>query len=130
MTLPALLEYFEGRQEPPASDHTQECRVKLDRFEGAWTALITPFAADGTVDWEAFERLVTFQVAEGVTGLVPAGTTGESATLDWDEHNSVIDIALRRRADRAVALGIVAVSAHYFSPSSSSSTFAASSFSW
>jgi 4-hydroxy-tetrahydrodipicolinate synthase len=82
----------------------QEQRVKLERFEGAWTALITPFAADGTVDWEEFERLVRFQVEQGITGLVPAGTTGESATLDWVEHNAVIDTALRLRDERCFVL--------------------------
>jgi len=78
--------------------------VNLERFDGAWTALVTPFAADGTIDWPEFERLVHFQIDQGITGLVPAGTTGESPTLDWDEHNQLIDTTLRLRADQCFVL--------------------------
>lgn len=58
---------------------------------GVWTALATPFTDDGKLNREAFEKLVNFQIAEGITGIVPAGTTGESPTLDWNEHNHVIE---------------------------------------
>ena len=68
--------------------------MALERFEGAWTALATPFAPDGSVHWEGFERLVAFQIDQGITGLLPVGTTGESPTLDWDEHNAVIDATI------------------------------------
>jgi 4-hydroxy-tetrahydrodipicolinate synthase len=78
--------------------------VKLERFEGAWTALVTPFAPDSSVHWDEFERLVRFQVDQGMTGLVPTGTTGESPTLDWDEHNEVIDTTLRLREDKCFVL--------------------------
>jgi len=78
--------------------------VNLTRLEGAWTALVSPFAADGTLHWPEFERLVQFQVAQGITGLVPTGTTGESPTLDWDEHYQIIDRTLRLRKNRCFVL--------------------------
>ena len=60
------------------------------KFEGAWTALATPFREDGKIDWEGFEKNVKFQISQGISGLVPTGTTGESPTLGWEEHNEVI----------------------------------------
>ncbi|MDP6978683.1 MAG: 4-hydroxy-tetrahydrodipicolinate synthase [Myxococcota bacterium] len=62
-------------------------------FEGIYTALITPFR-DGKVDEAALRALVERQIAAGITGLVPCGSTGESATLSHDEHNAVIDIVI------------------------------------
>lgn len=59
-------------------------------FSGVYTALVTPFAADGRVDYDALDRLVEAQVAAGVAGLVPVGTTGESPTLSTPEHIEVI----------------------------------------
>jgi 4-hydroxy-tetrahydrodipicolinate synthase len=61
------------------------------RFRGAITALVTPMR-DGTVDETAFTALVEHQVEQGVHGLVPAGTTGESATLTDAEHRRVVEI--------------------------------------
>ncbi|MEI6234558.1 MAG: 4-hydroxy-tetrahydrodipicolinate synthase [Planctomycetota bacterium] len=58
---------------------------------GVWTALVTPFKEDGQIDLDAFKRTVDFQIAEGITGIVPAGTTGESPSLRWSEHNLVIE---------------------------------------
>ncbi len=58
---------------------------------GVWTALATPFHDDGSLDVDGFERLARFQVEEGATGLVPGGTTGESPTLTWEEHDALID---------------------------------------
>lgn len=58
---------------------------------GVWTALATPFHDDGTLDVETFRRLARFQIDGGVTGLVPCGTTGESPTLSWDEHDALVD---------------------------------------
>ncbi|MBI9083218.1 MAG: 4-hydroxy-tetrahydrodipicolinate synthase [Desulfobacterales bacterium] len=57
---------------------------------GCYTALATPFTADG-VDYESLERLVQFQLAGGITGILAVGTTGESPTLTWKEHNRVIE---------------------------------------
>ncbi|MGD0093850.1 MAG: 4-hydroxy-tetrahydrodipicolinate synthase [Planctomycetota bacterium] len=61
------------------------------RPEGVWTALVTPFDKNGKFNTTALMSLIEFQVAQGVTGLVPAGTTGESPTLSWDEHHSLIE---------------------------------------
>jgi len=63
-------------------------------FEGAWTALITPMTADGGVDWDGLEQNLKFQIEQGITGLLPTGTTGESPTLSWDEHNEIIERTL------------------------------------
>ncbi|MSP24259.1 MAG: 4-hydroxy-tetrahydrodipicolinate synthase [Myxococcales bacterium] len=64
------------------------------RFEGTFTALVTPFAAEG-IDWAALEQLVEDQLAGGVAGLVPCGTTGESPTLSREEQAAVIDRVVR-----------------------------------
>ncbi|MGB9586549.1 MAG: 4-hydroxy-tetrahydrodipicolinate synthase [Armatimonadota bacterium] len=70
-------------------------------FRGAWTALVTPMTSDGSVDWEGFEKNIQFQIEQGITGLVPAGTTGESPTLSWDEHNEVIERTLEFASGKA-----------------------------
>jgi 4-hydroxy-tetrahydrodipicolinate synthase len=62
-------------------------------FKGSFTALITPFR-NGALDEEAFRRIVEWQISEGTHGLVPAGTTGESPTLNYDEHKRVIELAV------------------------------------
>lgn len=62
-------------------------------FRGSITALITPFK-NGLLDEEALRRLVEWQIGEGTHGLVPTGTTGESPTLNFDEHKRVIDITI------------------------------------
>ena len=66
-------------------------------FQGAFTALITPFA-DGAVDEEAFIRLVRRQIEAGIHGLVPVGTTGETATLSHDEHRRVVELCVQTAA--------------------------------
>ena len=68
-------------------------------FRGALTALVTPFR-NGRLDEEGLRELIDWQIREGVHGLVPCGTTGESATLSHEEHERVIDITVdeaRRR---------------------------------
>ncbi|MDR1920217.1 MAG: 4-hydroxy-tetrahydrodipicolinate synthase [Candidatus Adiutrix sp.] len=62
-------------------------------FEGIVTALVTPFKND-EVDEEALRRHIRFQIEEGVQGIVPCGTTGESPTLSHDEHKRVISVAV------------------------------------
>jgi 4-hydroxy-tetrahydrodipicolinate synthase len=79
-------------------------RMPSPRFEGTFTALVTPFREDQSIDWEAFDKLVDAQIAGGVTGLVPCGTTGESPTLSHDEHNAVIARAVKRAAGRTIIL--------------------------
>ena len=68
-------------------------------FKGVITALITPLR-DGNVDEEAFARLLERQIAAGVHGVVPMGTTGESASLHLDEHQRVVELAVRIAAGR------------------------------
>jgi 4-hydroxy-tetrahydrodipicolinate synthase len=69
------------------------------RFPGVLTALVTPFR-DGRIDTDALERLVDDQVAAGVNGLVPCGSTGESATLSHEEHIDIIGLVVARAARR------------------------------
>ncbi len=70
------------------------------KFEGVYTALVTPFTADGSVDWKALRRLVDFQVEAGVAGLVPVGTTGESPTLEGGECREVIRVVVEQARGR------------------------------
>ena len=63
-------------------------------FRGVATALITPFAEDGSVDWAAFEKVICWQIQEGIDALVIAGTTGEGPTLTDEEHREVLRFAM------------------------------------
>ena len=72
-------------------------------FAGTHTALITPFR-DGKLDREAFQALIERQVAAGVTGIVPVGTTGESPTLGEEEHLEVIKAAIEFAAGRVMVI--------------------------
>lgn len=109
-------------------------------FKGSITALVTPFK-NGSVDEESLARLVDWQITEGTHGLVPTGTTGESPTLDFDEHKRVIEVAietangrvpviagtgsnateeaieLSQHAEKAGANGILIVNPYYNKPS-------------
>ncbi len=108
-------------------------------FRGSLTALITPFK-NGKLDDEALRRFVDWQIAEGTHGLVPTGTTGESPTLDYDEHNTVVEtvieaargrvpvmagtgsnstaeaIYLSKHAEKAGADGLLVVTPYYNKP--------------
>jgi len=66
----------------------------MTAFRGAYTALITPMTDSGEVDYEGFRRFVEFQIAQGIDGIVPLGTTGEAPTLDEDEEDRLIEIAV------------------------------------
>jgi 4-hydroxy-tetrahydrodipicolinate synthase len=68
-------------------------------FYGSIPALITPFR-DGKVDEKAFQNFVEWQIAQGSHGLVPCGTTGESPTLDHDEHKRVVELCIEAAAGR------------------------------
>jgi 4-hydroxy-tetrahydrodipicolinate synthase len=68
-------------------------------FTGTYTAIVTPFK-NGQVDEPAFRSLIQFQIDNGVNGIVPTGTTGEAATLDYDEHLRVIEIAVQEARGR------------------------------
>ncbi len=62
-------------------------------FDGVFTAIVTPFQKDGSVDYGRLRDLIEFQIENGVQGVVPVGTTGESPTLDYAEHDKVIETA-------------------------------------
>jgi 4-hydroxy-tetrahydrodipicolinate synthase len=63
-------------------------------LQGCFVAIVTPFGDDGLVDEAGLRSNIEFLIENGVSGIVPCGTTGESATLLWSEHNNVVDIAL------------------------------------
>lgn len=108
-------------------------------FSGSMVALVTPFK-DGKVDWESLEGLVEFHIKNGTHGIVPCGTTGESATLTHQEHDAVIvavikavkkrvpviagtgsnsteeAIRLTREAEKAGADGALLISPYYNRP--------------
>src|SRR5512138_2695951 len=69
------------------------------RFEGCLTALVTPFS-NGKVDFDQLAKLVEWQIENGVDGIVSVGTTGESATLDVDEHVAVIAATVKAARGR------------------------------
>jgi 4-hydroxy-tetrahydrodipicolinate synthase len=70
-------------------------------FRGVATALVTPMQlSDGAIDEKALRSLVDFQITNGVNGLVPCGTTGESATLNHAEHHHVMDVVVEQAAGR------------------------------
>lgn len=71
---------------------------------GVWPALATPFTDDGKIDRPAYERLLRFVIDEGVTGVVPCGTTGESPTLSWEEHDELVRAAVEVASSRVGVL--------------------------
>jgi len=62
-------------------------------FKGCYTASVTPMKSNFEIDFEGLERLIEFQVEEGVKGILVMGTTGESTTLSWEDHEKVIEKA-------------------------------------
>lgn len=72
----------------------------MTTFRGCGTALVTPMAPDGAVDLEALNRLVDFQIEQGIDFLVPCGSTGEAATLTQDERARVVAAVVKRAAGR------------------------------
>ena len=73
--------------------------MKQTVFRGAATALITPLSADG-IDYEAFGKLIDWQIEQGIDALVIAGTTGEGSTLTYQEHEEAIRFSVERAAGR------------------------------
>ncbi len=69
-------------------------------FKGIATALITPFQADGSVDFEAYGRIIDWQIESGIDALVSCGTSGENPTLSDEEHQEVLRFAVERTAKR------------------------------
>ena len=73
-------------------------------FSGSIVALVTPFKSSGEVDFEAYGRLIDFQLANGTSGIVPCGCTGEAATLSHDEQKACIKFAVERIAGRVTVV--------------------------
>lgn len=71
---------------------------------GLYTAIITPFLKDGTIDEKNFRKMIDAQINAGVTGIVPCGSTGESPTLTHEEHDRVIRIAVEQANDKCVIM--------------------------
>ena len=69
-------------------------------LKGVYTAIVTPFNRDGAVDYGKFTELVEMQIAGGVSGILPVGTSGESPTLSMEEHSKVIRTAVEVAAGR------------------------------
>src|ERR1700681_1683708 len=71
-------------------------------IEGTYTAMVTPFrdVPGRPIDWDALDRLLDVQIASGVSGVVPCGTTGESPTLSHEEHGQVIERTVSRAKGR------------------------------
>jgi len=72
-------------------------------FEGCYTALITPLKSD-EIDMDGLQQLVSFQIENGVQGIVAVGTTGESPTLKWDEHNTVIQAISEQCRNKCICI--------------------------
>jgi 4-hydroxy-tetrahydrodipicolinate synthase len=70
---------------------------------GCYTALITPFSNDD-VDYKSLEKLVDFQISNGITGILAVGTTGESPTLEWNEHLRVIEIVAAKTKTKCICI--------------------------
>jgi len=66
----------------------------MNVFEGAYTAMVTPFDEKGEIDEDGLRENVRFQIENGIHGLLPVGTTGECATLSYEEHNRVVEIVV------------------------------------
>ena len=64
-------------------------------IEGSITALVTPMNEKGELDYESLEKLINFQIDSGISGLVAVGTTGESATIDFEDHLSLIEFFVK-----------------------------------
>jgi len=74
------------------------------RFEGTFTALVTPFLDDGAIDWDAFDRLVQAQIEGGVSGIVPCGTTGESPALEAGEQLELVSRCVKLARGKCLVL--------------------------
>lgn len=70
---------------------------------GCYTALVTPFRGDA-VDEEGLNRLIDFQIDNGITGILAVGTTGESPVLSWKEHNKVIEIVAKKTKGKCLCI--------------------------
>ena len=69
-------------------------------FQGVFTAIVTPFSEEGKIEESTLRKLVDFQIENGINGLVPMGTTGESPTLNYKEHERVIEVVVDQTKGR------------------------------
>jgi 4-hydroxy-tetrahydrodipicolinate synthase len=74
--------------------------LTVTMIKGSLVALVTPMHEDGSLDWEAYRALIEFHIAQQTDGLVVVGTTGESPTVDFDEHRRLIEEAVKIAAGR------------------------------
>jgi len=72
-------------------------------ISGSFTAIITPFK-ENAIDYGGLSRLIDFQIANGITGILAVGTTGESPTLTWEEHNRAVETVASETRDKCVCL--------------------------
>ncbi|MCG8531819.1 MAG: 4-hydroxy-tetrahydrodipicolinate synthase, partial [Desulfovibrionales bacterium] len=72
--------------------------------EGCFTAIITPFKEDGDFDQEGLEQLIDFQIKNGITGILATGTTGESPTFKWKEHDLVVALTARQTRGKCLCI--------------------------
>lgn len=79
--------------------------MSKEPFRGTYTVLVTPFTADGSaVDLKALERLVEYQITEGVRGLIPLGSTGEFLSVSREERMAIVETVIRAAAGRVPVL--------------------------
>ncbi|KKP91406.1 4-hydroxy-tetrahydrodipicolinate synthase [Candidatus Nomurabacteria bacterium RIFOXYC2_FULL_36_8] len=76
----------------------------MNKYKGVWTAMITPFNEDGSIDWRSFDNLVERQVEAKVTGIIINGTTGESPTITDEECIDLIKRAKEKVADKCLIM--------------------------
>lgn len=74
-------------------------------FTGAGTAIVTPFGQDGEINFDMFEKLIEFQIAEGINAIIICGTTGESSTLSYEERAELVAFAVRQARGRVPIIG-------------------------
>ncbi|MBS3817256.1 MAG: 4-hydroxy-tetrahydrodipicolinate synthase [Candidatus Thermoplasmatota archaeon] len=74
-------------------------------YEGCSTALVTPMNENSNIDYDNLRKLVEFQIENGVNGILAVGTTGESGTLDWEEHENVIEFINEHTGDKCITIG-------------------------
>lgn len=88
-------DHFSRSFKPQQASSLKERGIVVDqkpqsRLVGVTTALVTPFTKTGEIDWDQLQQNLEFQISQGVAGVLPCGTTGESPTLTWEEHWRVI----------------------------------------
>jgi len=81
----------------------------MDKLKGVFTAIVTPFTEDGGVDYQTLKKLIDFNIENGVSGIVPCGTTGESPTLSEEEHIEVVRFTVKQVNKRVLVIAGTAI---------------------